>query len=263
MPTLAGTVEKTMEAESVGLLRHILQTALREARERNAFDIVLFIGVDGRIFASEVPPRLDARQYRLLNLVKSNLGHICHQLSGQNMMLSVQQYDVGTIIISGVGDKAFLVFLSSRAMDFGAMQDTLRQVLRTSVTMKHVFEERPITPETLAGYDEEVARDLRGLSRTLFVEKFEDTRGYKRNMEVLDFLRKRLTATVGVGPRDEILTMAFNEVGTSAAYMEAGAWDRLLDLVCGRVAEIAGDAGAETARREWTPQVKKILAAFV
>ena len=111
MPTLAGTVEKTMEAESVGLLRHILQTALHEARERNAFDIVLFIGVDGRIFASEVPPRLDARQYRLLNLVKSNLGHICHQLSGENMMLSVQQYDVVTIIISGVGDKAFLVFL--------------------------------------------------------------------------------------------------------------------------------------------------------
>jgi len=196
MPTLAGKVEKTMEAESVGLLKHILQTELRQARERNAFDIVMFIGVDGRIFASEVPPNLDPRQYRLMNLVKQNLSHICNQLSGQNMMLSVQQYDVGTIIISGVGDKAFLVFLASRPVDLGAMQDTLRAVFRASTVMKHLFEERPITPASIAAYDEDVARDLRGLTRALFVEKFEDTRGYKRNVEVLEFLRKRLQALV-------------------------------------------------------------------
>ncbi len=263
MPTLAGKVEKTMEAETVGLLKHILQTELRQARERNAFDIVMFIGVDGRIFASDVPPNLDARQYRLMNLVKQNLGHICHQLSGQNMMLSVQQYDVGTIIISGVGDKSFLVFLASRPVDLGAMQDTIRAVFRASTVMKHLFEERPITPESIAAYDEDVARDLRGLTRTLFVEKFEDTRGYKRNMEVLEFLRKRLHALVGVGPRDEILTMAFNEVGTTTAYMDAARWEKLLDIVCRRVGEISGDAVGERCRREWTPKIKDLLASFV
>lgn len=263
MSPLAGKVEKTMEAESVGLLKHILQTELRQARERNAFDIVMFIGVDGRIFASEVPPKLDAKQYRLLNLVKQNLSHICNQLSGQNMMLSVQQYDVGTIIISGVGDKAFLVFLASRPVDLGAMQDTLRAVFRASTVMKHLFEERPITPASIAAYDEDVARDLRGLTRALFVDKFEDTRGYKRNMEVLEFLRRRLQSLVGVGPRDEILTMAFNEVGTTAAYMEPARWDRLLEIVCHRVGEISGDAVGDRCRREWTPKVKELLAAFV
>ena len=263
MPTLAGTVQKTMEAETAGLLRHILAIELKQAREQNGFDIVLFLGVDGRIFASEVPPHLDAEQYRLLNLLKSNLGHICHQLRGQNLKLSVQRYDVGTIVISGVGDKAFLVFLAARPIDLGAMQDTLRAVVRASTVMKHLFEERPITAEALAAYEEDIARELRGLTRTLFVEKFEDTRGYKRNMEVLEFLRKRLASIVGVGPRDEILTLAFNEVGTSAAFMEAASWDRLLEIVVRRVAEIAGETVAETCGREWPSRVHKILEAFV
>ena len=263
MPTLAGTVEKTMEAESAGLLKHVLEIELKHAREENAFDIVLFLGVDGRIFASEVPPGLDAHQYRLLTLMKSNLGHICHQLRGQNLMLSIQQYDVGTIVISGVGDKAFLVFLAARPIEIAAMHDTLRAVVRVSAVMKHLLEERPVTPAALAGYEEETARELRRLTRTLFVDTFEDTRGYKRNMEVLEFLRKRLESTVGVGSRDEILTMAFNEIGTSAAFMEAASWDRLLEILARGVGEIAGESAAEACRREWAPHVHKILASFV
>jgi hypothetical protein len=263
MPSLAGRVDKTMEAESVGLLKHMLDTELRRAREENGFDLVLFLGVDGRIFASDVPWTLDPRQYRLLNLVKGNLNHICNQLAGQNMMLSVQQYDVGTIIISGVGDKAFLTCLTSRPLDMSAMQGVLNNVLNVSSVMKHLLDQRGMSEADLSAYSPEVAQELKKLSRALFVEKFEETRGYKRNMEVLAFVRKRLQAVVGVGPLEEIVTMALNEVGTSAPYMTEDHWNRFLELVLDEVGKVGGEVAAERARREWTPEVRKMLTSFV
>ncbi|OGS51484.1 MAG: hypothetical protein A3K65_04260 [Euryarchaeota archaeon RBG_16_68_12] len=263
MPSLAGRIDKTMEAESVGLLMHMLDTELKRARQENGFDLVLFLGVDGRIFASDVPWTLDPRQYRLLNLVKGNLGHICNQLSGQNMMLSIQQYDVGTIIISGVGDKAFLVFLSTKPLEVSGMQGLLNNVMNASTVMKHLLDQKGTSERDVSAYSPEVARELKALSRALFVEKFDETRGYKRNMEVLEFLRKRLQAVVGVGPLQEILTMAFNEVGTSAAYMTERHWERFLELVTAEVARIAGETAAEKARREWVPEVRKLLKSFV
>ena len=263
MPSLAGKVDKTMEAESVGLLKHMLDTELRRAREENRFDIVLFLGVDGRIFASDVPWTLDPAQYRLLNVVKGNLNHICNQLSGQNMMLSIQQYDVGTIIISGVGDKAFMAFLTTKAVEVTKMQGVLNNVLNVSVVMKHLLDERGMSADDLASYSPEVAQELKKLSRALFVEKFEETRGYKKNMEVLAFVRKKLQAAVGVGPLEEILTMAFNEVGTSAPFMTEAHWERFLDLVTAEVGKIAGETAGEKARREWAPEVRKLLKSFV
>jgi len=62
-----GRVEKTMEAESVGLLSHLIQTALDRVREENKFDIVMFLGIDGRIFCSSIPNLLDSAQYQLLS----------------------------------------------------------------------------------------------------------------------------------------------------------------------------------------------------
>src|SRR3989441_2904244 len=263
MPSLAGKVDKTMEAESVGLLKHMLDTELRRSREENGFDLVLFLGVDGRIFASDVPWTLDPRQYRLLNLVKGNLNHICNQLSGQNMKLSIQQYDVGTIIISGVGDKAFLVCLTAHALEVTQMRGVLNNVLNVSAVMKHLLEQRGMSQDDLSAYSPEVAGELKKLSRALFVEKFEETRGYKRNMEVLAFVKKRLQAVVGIGPLEEILTMAFNEVGTSAPYMTESPWERFLDLVIAEVGKLSGEVAAARARREWTPEGRKLLKSFV
>src|SRR5437899_11071280 len=107
----AGQVDKTMGADTVGHLKHLLETELKRAREESDLDIAMFLGVDGRIFSSSIPNRLDPRQYRLLNLLKGNLAHICSQLGGQNMMMSVQQFEAGTLIISGGGERAFLLFL--------------------------------------------------------------------------------------------------------------------------------------------------------
>ncbi len=263
MPSLAGKVDKTMEAESVGLLKHMLDTELARVRKENGFDLVLFLGVDGRIFASDVPWTLDARQYHLLNLVKGNLGNICGQLSGQNLRLSVQQFDAGTVVISGVGDKAFLVFLSTKPLEISEMQGLLNNVKNASAVMKHLLDQRGTSEADVSAYSPEVARELRALSRALFVEKFDETREYKRNMEVLAFLRGKVQAAVGMGPLQEIMTMAFNEVGTTAAYMTDRHWDRFLELVIAEVARIAGEPAAETARREWAPEVRRLLKSFV
>src|SRR5437764_8125505 len=99
----AGQVDKTMGAETVGHLKHLLETELKRAREENDLDIAMFSGVDGGIFSSSIPNQLDTRASGLRNLLKGNLAHICNQLSGQNMMMSVEQLDAGRIIISGVG----------------------------------------------------------------------------------------------------------------------------------------------------------------
>src|SRR5881396_383697 len=239
----AGQVDKTMGADTVGHLKHLLETELKRAREENNLDIAMFSGVDGRIFSSSIPNQLDPREYRLLNLLKGNLAHICNQLSGQNMMMSVQQFEAGTIIISGVGDRAFLVFLTTKPVEITKMQGVLANVVKTSIVVRHLFESRPITPEVLASYDEAVAGELKRLTRILFVEKFGPL--------------------VGPGPLQEIVTMAYNEVGTTAPYMTPEHWDRFLTIVIEKLRDLEGDAVAAKAEKEWRARLKQVLSSFV
>jgi len=253
----AGQVDKTMGAETVGHLKHLLETELKRAREENDLDIAMFSGVDGRIFSSSIPNQLDPREYRLLNLLKGNLAHICNQLSGQNMMMSVQQFEAGTIIISGVGDRAFLVFLTTKPVEITKMQGVL------AIVVRHLFESRPITPEVLASYDEAVAGELKRLTRILFVEKFGETKEFKKNKEIAQYLQSKLGPLVGPGPLQEIVTMAYNEVGTTAPYMTPAHWDRFLTIVIEKLRDLEGDAVAAKAEKEWRARLKQVLSSFV
>src|SRR6266699_78256 len=179
----AGTVDKTMGAETVGHLKHLLETELKRAREENDLNIAMFLGVDGRIFSSSIPNRLDPRQYRLLNLLKGNLAHICNQLGGQNMMMSV--------------------------------------------------------------------------------EKFGETKEFKKNKEIAQFLQSRLGALVGPGPLQEIVPMAYNEVGTTASYMTAGHWDRFVTIIVEKLRDLRGETVAVKAEKEWRAYLKQVLSSFV
>ena len=259
----AGQVDKTMGAETAGHLKHMLETALRHARSDSDLDIAMFLGVDGRIFASSIPNDLDPREYRLLNLLKNNLGHICNQLTGQNMLMSVQQFEVGTVIISGVGERAFLVFLTTRPLEITKMHGILSNVVKTAIVVRHLFESKPITSEILGRYDEAVGAELKRLTRILFKEKFEETKEFRKNKEVEAYLRSRLGPLVGPGPLDEILTMAFNEVGTSTPFMAPSHWERLLAIVVERLRELNGDSVADKAEREWRAYLKSVLSSFV
>src|SRR2546427_10412288 len=133
--SFAGQVDKTMGADTVGHLKHLLETELKRAREENDLDIAMFSGVDGRIFSSSIPNQLDPREYRLLNLLKGNLAHICNQLSGQNMMMSVQQFEAGTVINSGVGGRAVLVFLTTQPVEITKMPGVLPNRGQTAIVV--------------------------------------------------------------------------------------------------------------------------------
>ncbi len=129
--------------------------------------------------------------------------------------------------------------------------------------VRHLFESKPITAEILAQYDEAVGAELKRLTRLLFVDKYEETKEYKKNKEIEDYLKKKLAGLVGPGHLQEILTLAYNEVGTSAPYMTGRHWDRLVSIVVQKLRDLRGDTVANKADREWRDHLKKIISSFV
>lgn len=257
------TMEKRLEAETVTLLKSLLEMELRHVREEHGFDVAILVGVDGRIFAASIPQQLTPPQYRLLNLVKANLPSICAQLANEAMRLSLTQYEYGVTVIAQVGDRSFLVLLSGKAQDITKMDATVEHVQRAATVLSHVFRQQPMTTAALATYDAKTAEELRRLSRQLFVEKFEETSAYKRNMEIHGYLKAELTKAVGVGSVQEILSVSFNEVGTTVAYMKDDQWVRLLDLVIEKVKAHGGEILAERCAKAWIPEVRRRLRSFV
>lgn len=257
-------IDKRMEAETVVQLKHMLEIELKRIQEANDIDIIMFVGIDGRIFSSIIPPMLNATQFRFLNMVKTNLTYICQQLKGENLKVSIQQYEFGTIIISGVGDNCFLASVLTKDLKIDSMGPVVSRIINGSIVMNHLFELRPITPEELEGYDEEVAKELSKLTRLLFVEKFEDTREYKRNMDLLDFLKKKISSVVGIGAVDEVITLTMNEMGKSPAYMKDKDWLKFVSLVIdNQIKERSGDIVAEECKTTWIPEVERKLKSFV
>jgi hypothetical protein len=257
-------IDKRMEAETVVQLKHMLEMELKRIQERDGIDILMFVGIDGRVFASLIPPILDPVQFRFLNLVKGNLTYLCQQLSGENLQVSVQQYGYGTIVISGVGANCFLASIFGKPLSIDSMGPVINNIVNGSKVLNHLFELRPITQEAMEGYDKDVADELSKLTRQLFVEKFDETREYKRNMELLDFLKKKIGSVVGIGAVDEIITVTMNELGTSAAYMKEKDWKKFIEVVIDKhIKERSGDIVADECRNTWVPEVERKLKSFV
>jgi hypothetical protein len=257
-------IDKTLDAENAMLLKHLLDMELRRLREDNGIDIVLFIGVDGRTFASNIPNTLSGPQFRLLNLIKGNLPYICGQLYAENLKFSIQQYKGNTVIITGVGDNAFLASLVAKELDLTNIQSLIKNLLRSSTVLRHVFELRPLTAEAMQGYDTDVVDELNKLSRLLFVEKFEDTRGFKRNQELLADFKKKIGSVVGVGNVEEVVTLTFNELGTNFAYMTSEQWMSFLNMAINQhIRKLRGDLVADECAKTWIPELERKLKSFV
>ncbi len=256
-------IDKRMEAGTATMLKHMLDIELRNVKDRNEVDAVMFMGIDGRMFSSSIPVELTPPQYRLLNLVKMHIPHICGQLSEENLQISVQYYGEGTIVIAGVGESAFLVLLFAKEIQFREMQSILENAHDAGTVLNHLFESRPITPEAMVNYNEKVRAELTDLSRQLFVERFEETREYKKNMEILKFVREKIQESVGVGAVEEIVTFSFNELGTSAAYMNDDLWKRFVENVIERIGEMGGNVVAERFAASSVPEIEKKLKSFV
>ncbi|MEE9115633.1 MAG: hypothetical protein V3U09_01905 [Thermoplasmata archaeon] len=256
-------IDKRMEAGTATMLKHMLDIELRNVKEKDDVDAVLFMGVDGRMFSSNIPFDLSPPQYRLLNLVKAHIPHICGQLSSENLKISVQYYGEGTIVIAGVGDNAFMVLLFAKGIKFNDMEKILDHAEDAGTILNHLFESRPITPEGLKGYNKKVQIELTKLSRQLFVERFEETREFQKNMEILKFVKQKIQDTVGIGAVDEIVTVSFNELGTSAAYMNDDLWKKFFESVVERIGEMGGEVTAEKFASTSVPEIEKKLKSFV
>jgi len=192
-------LKKTLEAKDVGLLKHMLAMELERLTEKADLDIVMFLGVDGRMFSSFVPPQLNIRQYNMLSLVKGNLPDICSQLRRENIRMSMVQYNEGNIFITGVGSAAFLVAIDAKEIDNKQVEEKLNALQNTSIVIKHIYELKPLEDKEMKSYPDEVKVELETLGRQLFKERFTQTKDYKKNVEILEMIKEKLATVVGMG----------------------------------------------------------------
>ncbi len=258
------TLDRRLEAENVALLKHLLSMELGRLKDEANCDMIFLMGVDGRTFSSYIPRKLDAKQFYMLNLLKANMPHICGQLRRENLRIAIEQYKEGTVVIAGVGDNAFLTMEFSTPIMPSDFQRIVNVSMKGSTVIKHILELKPIKEEILSKYPKDVAEELRKLSRLLFVERFDQTKQYKRNMEILQFIKEKLKGVVGVGAVEEIITVTFNELGTSAPYMTDQLWRIFLEKVIHtHVKAMTNDIMADECYRTWMPELDKKLRSFV
>ena len=256
-------LEKTLEARDVTLLRSLIHLALKKLQGEGDLDIILFVGVDGRIFDSIIPEELNAKQYYLLNMFKANLHKICSQLKSKNMKISVEQYDFGSLIISGVGDASFLAIIVTRELDHESLRNLIASISKWSTITNHIFQLKPLSGTDIEEYPEDIKREFHNLSRLLFVERFAYTKQYRKNMKILEYLKKEISQVAGVGMVDEILTLSFNEIGTAAQYMTDDLWPILVEKVANRIKNLRGDIVADEYYKKWINDVTRLIKTFV
>ncbi len=257
------TLEKTLEAKDVTLLRALIHLAVQGLRDEANADIVLFVGVNGRIFDSIIPEILNAEEYYLLNTFKANLHKICAQLGSKSLKVSIETYNTGTLVISKVGDAAFLAIMVTRELQHEDLRDLIRAAGKWSTIVNHIFQLKPLSGEAIDGYPEDIKNEFHKLSRQLFVESFAYTKQYRKNQKVLEYLRKELAGIVGVGMVEEILTLSFNEIGTASQYMTDDLWPIVVEKIAARVKELRGEMLAEEYYKKWLRDVERIIKSFV
>jgi len=257
-------LDRRMEAENVSQLKYMLEMELSNLRESAEIDLTLFIGVGGRIFATSIPEDLNPDQYRLLSTFKGNLSNLCSKLKGENLEVSIERWKSGMAIVSAVGDNSFLASLLTKKSEIREMGNKLDEVVKASTVLKHIFEQKSFNDEEIKKYPEEVQEELNRLSRQLFVERFTHTKSYKKNEEILEFMKGKIKGAIGVGQLDQIVSVTFNEMGTSAPYMEDDMWyDFLEKVVDDHLRSIVGDIQAEQYKKQWKKELEKKLKSIL
>ncbi len=257
-------MEKTLEAKTATLLKYMLDMELQRIKDRVGGDMVFFVGVDGRIFASTLPEDMSHAQFYMFNLIRDMLPSICSQLRNENLQFSFQHYPEGTIFISGVGKNAFLAVVRTAETEPEKIPLYINELIKAGKVLLHIFEQKPMDPTYLEKLEPEVGEELKTLARQLFVEQFEQTRGYRKNMKILEWIKKKLEETLGVGAVEEVITMTFNELGTSAPYMTDKLWPIFLEkIIQGPIREARGDIVADECYKTWMPELELKLKSFV
>ncbi len=254
-------VKKTKDdLEDISLLKFALVSQLKRTYETSDVDVLLFAGIDGKIYASYIPDSIGPRIFELTNLITSNLLHISQQLS-MGLQQSVIEYEFGTVIFSSVGRGALLISLFTAKVD---LSQNMRKIEITREVMQHLFEQRPMTEAQLSTYPADVSRELRELAKCVFNEMYTQSSEYKKNMEILSDVKKKITDVMGRGEVDQVLAMAFNEIASSPKWMTEKLWPLLLEMVVNdQIRPLHGDYIADVCMAEWIPDIKRKLESFV
>lgn len=257
-------LDRRMEAENVSQLKYMLELEQKRLREKTDVNLSLFIGVGGRIFTTSIPEELNPDQYRLLSTFKSNLSNLCKKLKGEDLEVSLERWKSGMAIVAAVGDNAFLASLLTKRANIDEMGPILEEIMTAATVLKHIFEEKSFKDEDMEDYPEDVKEELHQLSRQFFVDRFEHTRQYKKNMEILEFIKEKIQKTVGVGSVEEMTSVTFNKMGTSAPYMEDDMWPDFLDMIVeDHLKDTLGDIQAEEYKKQWRKELKKKLKGYL
>lgn len=254
-------VKKTKDdLEDVSLLKFALTAQLKRMYETSDVDVLLFAGVDGKIYASYIPENIGAKIFELTNLITGNLLHVSKQLE-IGLVQSVIEYGFGTVIFSSVGRGTLLISLFTKKVD---LTENMKKIDITREVMQHVFEQRPMSSEQLSRYPDEVSGELRLLAKSVFNEMYTQSSEYKKNMEILDDIKERIETVMGHGEVDQVLSMAFNEIASSAKWMTEDMWILLVEMIIDKqIRPLHGDYVADMCQAEWIPDIKRKLEAFV
>jgi len=257
-------LKKTLEAKDVGLLKHMLAMELSRLAGRADVDIVMFLGVDGRMFSSFVPTQLNVKQYNMLSLVKTNIPDICSQLRRENIKMSMVHYSQGILFITGVGSAAFLIAIDAKDISNKEIEEKLTTMQDASLVVKHIYELKPLNEDDLAGYPDAVKLELETLGRQLFKERFTQTKDYKKNVEILEMLKDKLATVVGKGAVQEVVDMTFNEMGLRLSNMNRSTWIIFLETVIKKhISRLSGPIVADECLRTWVPEIEMKLRSFI
>ena len=255
------TVKKTKDdLEDVSLLKFALTSQIKRMYDATDVDVVMFAGVDGRIYASYIPEAIGTKIFELTNLISNNLKHISSQLE-MGLLQSIIEYKFGTVIFSSVGNGALLISLFTQKADLAA---DMKKIEITREVLQHVFEQRPMTSEQLSLYSEEVTSELHALSKIVFEEMYTQSSEYKKNMEILTDIKVKIATVMGKGEVDQVLAMAFNEIASSAKWMTEDLWLMLIEMIINeQIRPLHGEYIADMCEAEWIPDIKHKLESFM
>lgn len=248
------------DLEDVSLLKFALVAQLKRTHQSSDVDVLLFAGADGKIYASYIPESIGPKIFELTNLITHNLLHVSQQLA-MGLKQSVIEYEFGTVIFSSVGRGALLISLFTGKVDLSENMDKI-DVAKS--VMQHIFEQRPMTEEQLATYSEEVAAELRILSKIVFNEMYTQSSEYKKNMQILADIKEKITGVMGRGEVEQVLAMAFNEIASSPKWMTEDLWPLLVEMIINdQIRPLHGDYVADICEAEWIPDINHKLESFV
>jgi hypothetical protein len=259
-----GRAVKALDADDAALLKQVLQLELDAVRSEAGVDAVLLLGVDGRIFASSIPPKLAQNPYRLMERVKHQVPHLAATLRRQRLKLQVQSFEEGAVVIAEVSEGAFIATVQADSGSVKGMDPVIRRIQVACKAVAHILREKRFSDQDLRGYPEEVRSELKSLSYRLFRDAYDTTRAARKNREIADFLRKKIRDRLGPGLVDEAMAVAYNELGTTERFMNDKLWQRFIETVVeNQVRRLSGDIVADVCKRTWSKDIARMIESFV